>query len=631
MVGILLKKLLGAVGRRRTFTRSVFLFFIAASLPVIAEEQLSTDVLIFGGTPSGIAAALATGRSGYSVVLMEPYSHIGGLTANGLSHTDFHSVEGLSGAFLEFTHRVENYYRTKYGEDSIQLKDCRGGTNGEPHVNQRVFETMLEEVGSVVVRTRHTLTGVSSVGGTDGEISSISSAKFKGPNGNAVAISAGIFIDASYEGDLMAMAGVPYAVGRESKYEYNESLAPEVGDGQVQGYNFRLIVTDDPANRVMPRAPEGYNRNDFLPIVELLTSGQLESVWCASKGGIYKNHRPVLPNRKYDVNDVSRGLVRLSMPDLNDAWPDGDAATRQRIFDAHLRHNVGMLYFLQNDKAVPPAIRAEASTYGWARDEFTGTGHIPEQLYIREARRMIGQHLYNQRDTEYAEGDARAVLHSDAIAIGEYSHNCHGTAHEGPRMGGKHTGEFYLAVPPYQIPYGVIIPRACENLFVPVAVSSTHVGFCALRYEPVWMSLGQAAGTAAAIALDQKIPVQKVDVRELQARLHADHCATIYVGDVNPDSPDFAAVQWWGLQGGLHGLEQPPGGNGPRGKNITSQYFEKYPGHDVQLEKLLTDELRKRWLRIVQPDAAARKLLAETRTRGEFIRTAYSLFNRSNF
>lgn len=616
-------------------TRRQFLTAAAATAGLCsslrAAVAASPAVLIYGATPSGIAAALAAAKSGQSVLLVEPTNRIGGLVTSGLSHTDFHSFESLTGAFLDFAQRVEAHYAKTYGKDSQQVKDSFRGTFAEPKVNLLVFEQMLAEHKTITIRKQLTLASVEiqQTGGTH----RIESATFAGADGKPVTLAARAFIDATYEGDLMAKAGVPWRAGREGQAEYGESLAPETADDQLQAYNFRFILTREPANRVLPAAPPGYRREDFLPVLAHVESGKIKKVfaWGFEPGGMMKAHTPVLPNGKYDINDVSRGLVRLSLPGKNLGWPDGDAATRAKIFAEHVRDNAGLLYFLQNDSAVPTKFRDEAREWGWCKDEFTETGGLPPQLYVREARRMVGARVFVQRDNEHAPGDARAVLHRDAIAMGDYGNNCHGTAREGTRFDGRHTGEFYNPVPPYQIPYGTLLPRDVANLLVPVACSASHVGFCALRLEPIWMSLGQAAGHAAAMAAKAGIAVQKVSVPALQQRLHAERSATLYVTDVLPGHADFAAVQWWGTAGGLHGLAPMPAKPGQRGKNIHGQYFEASPGHAAELDKPLDAELAGRWRKLAaelgvtvdklpKPDAKA--------TRGDWLRVAWRLSNR---
>lgn len=582
----------------------------AAALAVLVAQLVlglsarAADVLVYGATPGGIAAVVAAAKS-------------------GLSHTDFHSFESLSGAFLAFAQRVEAHYAKAYGKDSQQVRDSFRGTFAEPKVNLLVFEQMLAEHKGITVRTRLALTSVAMRKG--GEVSRLESATFTGADGKAVTFAARVFVDASYEGDLMAKAGVPWRAGREGRAEFGESLAPELADAQLQAYNFRFIATREATNRVTPVAPPGYRREDFLPVLAHLESGKIKRVFDYPSGCLFKAHLPVLPNGKYDINDVSRGLVRLSLPGKNLGWPDGDAATRQAIFAEHLRDNAGLLYFLQSDAAVPAKFRDEAREWGWCRDEFTETGGLPPQLYVREARRMVGARVFTQRDAEHAPGDARAVLHRDAIAMGDYGNNCHGTAREGTRFDGRHTGEFYNPVPPYQIPYGTLLPREVANLLVPVAASASHVGFCALRLEPIWMSLGQAAGHAAALAVKENCAVQRVSVPQLQRRLLADNSALIYVSDVLPGHADWAAVQWWGAHGGLHGLAPMPAKPGQRGKNLHGQYFEANPGHTVELAKPLDAALAERWRKLAAElglDSGKFPALNNVATRGDFIRAA---------
>ena len=213
-----------------------------------------------------------------------------------------------------------------------------------------------------------------------------------------------------------------------------------------------------------------------------------------------------------------------------------------------------------------------------------------------------------------------------SIAMGDYGPNCHGTGHEGPRIGGKHSGEFYKGVPPYQIPYSVLVPKGIENLLAPGPVSASHVGFCALRLEPIWMSLGEAAGHAAHLAHATRTTVQRVHVPELQSRLRETGAATIYVSDVPPGHPDFAAVQWWGNAGGLHGLAPMPSKPGQRGKNLHGQYYETFPNHAAELDRVLDESTATKWI------ALAQKLGIETdslpkadgkNTRGEWLRTVW--------
>ena len=598
-----------------------FALLVLFSALTVSAAEPKPDICIYGATPGGVSAALAAAKSGSSVLLVEPTAHLGGLLTSGLSHTDYHTAESLTGCFLDFSRRVKAHYVAAYGADSAQVKACHDGVFGEPRVNRLVLEAMLADQPGITVRRNLPL------GSVQMEARRITSVRF-GEGDAALQVRARVFIDASYEGDLMAAARVKFHVGREGRDQYGESLAPEKGDGELQAYNFRFCATDDPANRVPIRAPKGYRREDFLDVLPILEPGKIRTVYGYPSGCIVKAHLPALPNRKYDLNDVSHGLVRLSMPGANLGWPEGDAATRQAIFDEHLRYNVGLLYFLANDPAVPAKFREPAAEWGWCRDEFTDTGHLPPQLYVREARRMVGRHVYVQQDSEHAPGDARAKLFKDAIAMGDYGNNCHGTNHEGPLIGGKHGGELYNPVPPYQVPYGVLVPNEVDNLLVPVAASSSHVGFCALRLEPIWMSLGQAAGHAASMAARDGSGVAAVPVAELQRRLHAEGAATIYTSDVPPGHAQFLAVQWWGTAGGLHGIEPMPAKPGQRGRNLHGQYFEANPGHEVGLSMSLEPALRTRWLDLARELGAEIGALSVARTRGEFIAAAFAAAGR---
>ena len=605
----------------RNFAACILLTAASLGLPGRAGAR-EVEVVVYGGTPAGIAAAVAAADEGRSVLLVEPYRWVGGMVTNGLSHTDFRTFEGVTGFFLEFTHRVQSYYNDRYGPDSPQARGCFRGVFAEPHVNRRVFESMLAARPRITLLCQYRLEGTAVAAAPGGR--RIAAATFRNPQGTLLRARAAVFIDATYEGDLMAAAGVAYRVGREARDEYGEALAPEKADSQVQGYNFRLMMTREAENRVAPAAPPDYRREEFLDVVPLLESGRLESIFCDERGGIYKAHLPPLPNAKHDVNDVSHGLVRLSLPELSDAWPTAGLDERARLFAAHRRHNVGLLYFLQNDPAVPARYRKEARRWGFCRDEFVENDHLPEQLYVREARRMVGQYVFTEHDTDYAPGDARAVHHAEAVAMGDYGPNCHGTGREGTWFEGRHTGEFYKPTPPYQIPYGVLVPKDVENLLVPVACSASHVGFCALRLEPIWSALGQASGVAAVLACKEGVPVQEVDVAQVQARLHRAGAATIYVSDVAPGDDDFAAVQWWATLGGWHGLAPQPETPGQRGAQITGQYFEAFPGHAAELDAPLDPPLRRCWIELAVAHGIDAAALQDARTRGELIRAAFA-------
>ncbi|MEZ6141726.1 MAG: FAD-dependent oxidoreductase [Zavarzinella sp.] len=592
---------------------------------LLAADVTHYDIAIYGATPGGIAAARSAAKNGAKVLLIEPTAHIGGLTTSGLSHTDFRTFEGLSGAFLEFSEHVLKYYENKYGKDSMQAKTSRRGTHAEPHVNELVFEKLLTELPTITVLKNATLQSVETTSVGDEKVLKTMLIRREQKN---LSIAATVFIDGTYEGDLMALAGIPYHVGREAKSQYGESLAPDKEDKQLQAYNFRMIMTRNPANRVEITQPANYNRDTYEDILTLLEIGKIKQIFDYPSRCVFKAQLPLLPNEKYDINDVSNGLVRLSMPGKNLKWPDGTAKERAAIFQTHLDYHLGLLWFLKQDPKVPEKYRSEVTQWGWCKDEFTDNNHLPWQLYVREARRMKGTYVFTEKDTDAEPGDVRAKFHPQSIACGDYGPNCHGTSHEGPLFGGKHTGEFYKRVSPYQIPYHCLLANKVNNLLVPVAVSSSHVGFCALRLEPIWMSLGQAAGVSAREKVRSGVSLHKLEFSHLQELLHAEKSATIYVSDVPPDHPLFRAVQWLGSKGGLHQLVA---GNtktyGQRGENIEGQYYKAYPLHDFRAEEKIDEKLLTRWLRYL-PEMhriAATAAIAEKKftTRGEIVQELY--------
>jgi hypothetical protein len=595
--------------------------------PWLAQgQEVRIDVVVYGATPAGIAAAVSAAKDGQTVLLVEPTDRIGGMLTSGLSWTDARTLESITGLYQQFCMRLERYYISKYGIGSPQHEGSFRGLHGEPSMNLVMFSQMLNEVPPVRLLRKYKL-GEVDIGGK-GELKFIRTAQFVSASGAAMVVRGRVFIDATYEGDLMAKARVDYTVGREGPEAYGESLAKDVpkgGDKQVQGYNFRLSMTNKEENRVMPKAPNGYKREDFVGVLPLLESGKIKQVFSGEHDGIYRTHLPLMPNQKADVNDTPHAPVRLSMPDINDAYPDGDEATRQRIYDQHVYYNLGLLYFLQNDKQVPEDIREAAREWGFCKDEFVDNGYFPPQLYIREARRMIGQYVYTENDASQATNDVRSKLFTDAIAMGDYSLNCHGTGREGTRYEGKHVGEFYKNIPPFQVPYGVIVPKNMGNLLVPVAVSASHVGFSCLRMEPTWMSLGQAAGHAAALSIFEGKPVQAITVPLLQDKLHQDKLATIYLSDVGPGSSLFKAAQWFGTRGAFHGLVDPSILNVVKQERIFGQYSMAAPGHEVNPRAKIDEATLAKWVAIAQAEGIDVKKAGRLKglMRGEVLERLY--------
>ncbi|MEY3176379.1 MAG: hypothetical protein RLZZ436_4293 [Planctomycetota bacterium] len=592
------------------------------------QPQEHFDIVVWSASPAGIAAALAASSAGCTVLLVEPSTRIGGMLTSGLSHTNFRTIESLSGTFLDFTRRVEQYYRQKFGPDSPQLQQCFHGTCGEPGVNLRVLEQMLAESKKIIVRRQLQLQAVHlSASGTR-----IQQLVFKSAAGTAgitdYTVSCDIAVDASCEGDLLDLSGELSDIGREDRSHYKESLAPEVADDRLQASGFRFILTQDPRNRLEIKPPRGYSNEDFAEIPAILRGGRIHSVFGDSPASIFNTHQPALPNGKLAIDDVFNEPVLPSIAGLSQQWLSHTLGTADRaaIRAAQLRYQVGLLYFLQHHPTVPQKFREEASLWGWCRDEFPETAGEPPRLYIREGRRMQGQHKYIQSDSQHTPDDARALLHADSIACGDSGHHFHGTGRDGSRFDGRLKGEFFQQTPPYQIPYSVIVPRRLENLLVPVAVSASHVGYAALRHEPIRTALGQAAGYAAAQAIQHRAPVQQLDVPTLQMKLLSDAAAVIYVSDVPSGHPDFSAVQWWGLLGGLHGLAGTPPAADITGTRIVGQYFEAFPQHAVGLQRILDSKLAERWQTVAVIAGLSPEHLpvrSPNMTRGDFIRDVY--------
>lgn len=572
---------------------------------------MAFDVVVYGATPAGVAAAVSAAREGARTALFQEDRHIGGLASGGLSNTDFKSFEALSGVFREFMQRVRAYYVETHGDGSQQAIECVQGGYYEPRVARLVFERMLEESG-VTVFLDAPLAGVSIR--TDGPRKRIGRANLGGKP-----IEARVFIDATYEGDLLAAASVPYELGCEDKARYGESLAFDKPNRWVQTYNFRVCLTSDPENRIPIKKPERYDRERFAGILDLIDQGELGGLTQETDpGGYVLKFRPI-PNRKADWNDNARTPISLSIPNVNHPWPEGSAEVRRGIFETYKDHSLGLFWFLANDPDVPQSWRSEMSEWGLPRDEYPDTGHWSPALYVREGRRMLGRYVFTQHDVAQAEGDVRTKLQPDSVAIGDYPLNCHGVWSPGP--GEPRVGHLGQRVEPFQVPYGVMLPDGMDGFLAPVPMSASHVGYAALRMEPVWTALGQAAGVAAGMAVAGGSEPGDVNVGALQRRLHELGALTVYASDlgtetaiprpgwdktggefrawlhtVPPQSKLFRATQWFGTKGFFHGLqgrdvEPEPGLVG----RSTGQWGLRRPGHAIEADKPLDEILVARW------------------------------------
>lgn len=465
------------------------------------------DVIVYGGTPAGISAAIAAARQGHDVALIDINAHVGGMVSGGLVDTDIGDRSTVGGLADDFLRRIANHYRTTYGADSKQFETCRDGLKYEPHVAQATFEAMLKEHPRIRVWMRHRYRSVTLDGGkitslTVDDLLEKSTRTFTGR----------VFIDASYEGDVMAGALVPYRVGRESRAEFGETLAginmgPEqirgLGDHRTQAYNYRVSITSNTENRVLFPKPGNYDPEPWRATYGKRITAQRITTFA----GLYVNAaRKAGPNEKFDTNwcDLRGGA---------EGYAEGDRETRDRIAAKHRDYFLSLLYYLQNDEELPAAFREDAMKWGLPKDEFADNGHFPFQLYVREGRRMVGRYILRENDLTQDRYKPRG------ICAGSYGIDCHfvqllmhGNAPVVERT--RH-----VSVDNYDIPYDSITPIEPGNLLVPVCVSATHVAYASLRMEPVYMMLGQAAGSAAHLAISGGTTVQNVDVEELRGVL----------------------------------------------------------------------------------------------------------------
>lgn len=487
-------------------------------------EQVTADLCIYGGTTAGIAAAVQAGRMGLRVVIAEFGSRIGGLTASGLGRTDFGHKSSIGGISREFYVALGKHYGSEEPDRSFWFM--------EPHIAESIFREWLDSANIPVYFEQH----LAKVEKQAGKITSITM-----ENGNM--FRAAMFIDATYEGDLLARAGVSYHVGREANAAYKETwngiqygspthtfrtwidpyvvegkpdsgllfgvsdAAPGVvgqGDSSVQAYNFRICLTNVPDNRIAFPQPPGYDPSRYTLLARYIRAG----VWDA-----IQLNRP-MPKGKTDLNNY--GAFSTDHIGANHRWPEGDYALRETLFQDHVNYDMGMLHFLSNDESVPAEIRKEVAQWGLPADEFAGTANWPHFLYVREGRRMVGDVVVNQNHC------FRLRTEPDSVALASYgidSHNCRRIVIDGRCM---NDGNVEIKVPgPYPVPYRAIVPKQeeCTNLLVPVCLSATHIAYGSIRMEPVFMVLGQSAATAAALALQAGCPVQEVEYAALKQRL----------------------------------------------------------------------------------------------------------------
>jgi len=510
------------------------------------------DVIIYGGTSAAVTAAVEVMQTGKKVIIVSPDIHLGGLSSGGLGYTDTGNKATIGGLSREFYHRVWLHYNDsnswkwerheEYGNKG-QGTPAMDGENRtmwifEPHVAEKVFEDFISEYNIPIYRDEW-LNRESGIVTKEGKIVSFTTLSGKTFEGK-------MFIDATYEGDLMASANVSYTVGREACSEYNEQwngvqagvyhhghyfksdISPYVipddpnsgllpyissepiqpnctGDDKIQAYCFRLCMSNHPDNRVSFEKPENYDPKNYELLARVFESGWDE----------WFNKYDMIPNRKTDTNN--HGPFSTDFIGMNYDYPEASYERRKEIIKEHENYQKGLLYFVSTDKRIPEDVRNEMSKWGLAKDEFTDNGNWPHQLYIREARRMIGNYVTTENEV------LGKINVKDPVGMGSYTMDSHNIQRYVTGEGyvqnegdvGVHPGK------PYKISYGSIIPKKeeCTNLLVPVCVSSSHIAFGSIRMEPVFMILGQSAATAACMAIDRKEAVQDIDYSLLKEKL----------------------------------------------------------------------------------------------------------------
>lgn len=527
---------------------------------VAAGAKEKVDICIYGGTSAGVIAAYTAKMMGRSVLLLEPGKHLGGLTTGGLGYTDIGNKYAIRGLSLDFYRRIGKHY----GKFESWIF--------EPHVAESLFQDYISRA-KVKVLYNQQLAGVTK---TNKKITAIQLQ-------SGLSVEAKMFIDCSYEGDLMAKAGVSFIVGREANSEYGETYngvqllhehqfpdgvdpyktpgvpasgllwgispaalkATGTGDKNVQAYNYRICLSNDPANSIPITRPDNYDPSRYELLARLFKAQpqklSLNDYFIVSR----------MPNNKTDINN--RGGFSTDMIGMNYDYPNADNATRVKIIRQHEDYTKGLLYFCINDPRVPEPIRTALSKWGYPKDEYTDNGGWSPQLYIREARRMIGQYVMTQ-----ANCTGRTVV-TDPVGMAAYTMDSHNTQRIVVNGMVKNEGNVEVGgFPPYPVGYGALIPKTedCSNLLVPVCLSATHIAYGSIRMEPVFMALAQSTAIAADLAITSNQSVQQVDAAKIKAVLQQNPLANGAQPDLLIDNRDSLAVikkGTWKTTGGGYG------------------------------------------------------------------------------
>ncbi len=627
------------------FKRTALLFIVSCfcSASLSAQQTQSVDVCIYGANAAGVMAAYTASKMGKSVILIEPSSHLGGMTSGGLGQTDIGNKYAITGLARDFYRKIGQHYN-KFEKWTF-----------EPHVAKDILQGYLDKQ-KIKVTYAYRIISANKQRGT---ITSIVLEQSSNPDEKTnKIINAKMFIDCTYEGDLMAAAGVSYAVGREANDEFKETyngvqlmeghqlpdgidpyrvpgkpesgllwgisaepLLPNgTGDKKEQAYNYRICLTSDVNNQLPITRPQGYDSLKYELAVRLIekqpTRLKLNDYFIWSG----------MPNQKTDINN--RNGFSSDMIGMNYNYPDGSYEQREKIIHEHEVYTKGLLYFFGHDTRVPKALRDEMLKWGYPKDEYVEFGNWSPQLYVREARRMRGSYVMTQANCEGKEPV------TDGVGMAAYqmdSHNCSRLVVNGMV---KNEGNVEVSgFGPYPVSYRSIIPKKtdCTNLFVPVCLSATHIAYGSIRMEPVFMVLAQSSAVAAAMAIDSKTDVQSVNVAKLQALLKSNPLVDGSGPELLIDNEDKTSVvvkgNWSTLTKGgygssLLGLKAEDNASYVRftpaavrkGKYDVYTYFSKQQGMTSQTTFNVFDGKQNKEVVIRQAD-----VIVEGQTSGEWV------------
>ncbi len=563
------------------FFGSLFFFgMVAVPLPAVERKSIQVepvrsvdaaqangktyDLVVIGGTPGGIACAVRAAREGLSVLIVQHNGHIGGMLTNGLMQWDALYAGHRAPIFNEFAGLIGGYYLKTYGEDSPQYKTARFTQTHYPMslFESSVAEHLFNKLVSAETNITTLLNHYPAAASRDKTLLTGLTLRRYG-TGDDIQVTAKVFADATYEGDLAALAKVPYRVGREGRDEYGEPHAgkvftnirsekgpkdavegklnihtyahvqgtvdassPFTADKSVQAYNYRFSLTTEEANRRLPDKPPGYNREEYV------------NYYRKGIGGGRLNGKGTFNN--------------AILPGENHAYPDASWAEREKIIERHKNFALGLMYFLQNDESVSEAKRMGYRQSGLPLDEYLDNGNLPYEMYVREGRRIVGRYVFKEQDNGPAQHYPRTPVMADSVAITDWSMDSHDCTMD-RRPGYEFDGKLILTEEsrPAQIPWGSLLPQGVDNLIVPVCLSATHVAWGAVRLEPVFMQLGESAGFAAALAVKRNLAPAQLEAEVLIQTLVKNRMMISFLNDVDvgANDPQVVAAQYFGSKG----------------------------------------------------------------------------------